>query len=243
MITNKDYATKLKRVARTCRTLYVRACFGAPMTRANKNLYEKNAYNAKPERKAKIEAADDETFGFDCSGLVKGILWGWNGDKTASFGGAQYASNGVPDINANTLINVCRDVSTDFDQIEVGEAVWQTGHIGVYVGDGLAVECTPKWDDGVQITACNRTVEGFHRRNWTKHGKLPYVEYIKDFKPGDHVRIIGNVYYNGKPIPQWVRDMVWIVKSVKGYRVVIDRSEDGRNAICSAIHARDLDFA
>ena len=51
------------------------------------------------------------------------------------------------------------------------------GHIGVYIGNGLAVECTPKWDNCVQITACNRKVEGYNRRNWTKHGRLPYVTY------------------------------------------------------------------
>ena len=36
---------------------------------------------------------------------------------------------------------------------------------------------SPKWGNGVQITSCNRAIKGRHRRNWTKHGKLPYVEY------------------------------------------------------------------
>lgn len=27
------------------------------------------------------------------------------------------------------------------------------GHWGMYIGDGLAVECTPIWDNGAQITA------------------------------------------------------------------------------------------
>lgn len=75
------------------------------------------------------------------------------------------------------MIKVCKNVTTDFSRIEVGEAVWMEGHIGVYVGDGLAVECTPRWKNKVQITACNRNVSGYDRRNWTKHGKLPYVEY------------------------------------------------------------------
>lgn len=75
------------------------------------------------------------------------------------------------------MITVCKNVSTDFSRIEVGEAVWMEGHIGVYIGDGLAVECTPCWDNKVQITACNRSVSGYNRRNWTKHGKMPYVKY------------------------------------------------------------------
>ena len=78
------------------------------------------------------------------------------------------------------MIKVCKNVTTDFSKIEVGEAVWLEGHIGVYVGDGLAVECTPRWANKVQLTACNRNVSGYNRRNWTKHGKLPYVEYVAD---------------------------------------------------------------
>ena len=238
MFTNKEFASLALTVAKTYKTLYVRACFGAPMTRANKDRYEKNSFNAKPERLAKIEAADSDTFGFDCSGLIKGLLWGWNGEKSKVYGGAKYASNGVPDISANQLIKICNDVSEDFDNIEVGEVVWISGHIGIYVGDGLAVECTYRWDDCVQITACNRKVEGYHRRNWTKHGKLPYVE-------GDRVRITGSTYYNGKHIPNWVKKKTWIVKSVKGangYKVLIDKSVDCNNAINSYVHARDLDF-
>jgi hypothetical protein len=59
----------------------------------------------------------------------------------------------------------------------VGEAVWTNDHIGVYIGKGLAVECTPSWADKVQITACNCSVSGYKRRNWKKHGRLPYVTY------------------------------------------------------------------
>lgn len=55
--------------------------------------------------------------------------------------------------------------------------MWLPGHIGIYIGEGLAVESSPKWADGVQITACNCSKAGYHRRNWEKHGKLPYVTY------------------------------------------------------------------
>lgn len=49
----------------------------------------------------------------------------------------------------------------------------------MYVGDGLVIECTPKWDDGVQYTACLNigSVSGYNGRKWTRHGKLPYVTY------------------------------------------------------------------
>ena len=184
MMTNKELASKLIDIAKNYKTLYVHGCFGAPMTEKNKKRYTTNTdYNRQPARTAKINAATADTFGFDCVCLIKGVLWGWCGDKNRVYGGATYTSNGVPDIGADSMIKVCKGVTNDFSQIEVGEAVWMEGHIGVYVGDGLAVECTPKWSDKVQITACNRSVSGYNRRNWTKHGRLPYVEYVAETQP------------------------------------------------------------
>lgn len=177
---NLEFVEKIRDVAENHKTLYIMGCFGAPMTASNKRRYTDNhSYNRKPERTAMINAASAGTFGFDCVCLIKGVLWGWCGNKSRVYGGASYATNGVPDIDANAMINACSDISTDFANIEVGEAVWIQDHIGVYVGDGLVVECTPKWKNGVQFTACNCTKKGYNRRNWTKHGKLPYVEYVK----------------------------------------------------------------
>ena len=142
-----------------------------------------HSYNKNATRTSMIKAASADTFGFDCVCLIKGILWGWTGDKSKPYGGAKYASNGVPDINANTMITKCKDVTTDFSNIEVGEAVWCEGHIGIYIGDGLAVESTPKWKNCVQITAVANigSKSGYNARAWSKHGKLPYVSY--DNKP------------------------------------------------------------
>lgn len=183
-MTNKEFVKKLKDIALNYNTLYVMGCFGAPMTDANKTRYiNHNSYNRSFTRKRMIKAATADTFGFDCVCLIKGVLWGWNGDRNAIYGGAKYTSNGVPDIGADTMITKCTELSTDFSKIEIGEAVWMKGHIGVYIGDGLAVECSPAWKNGVQITACNCTKAGYKRRNWTKHGKLPYIEYVKDTAP------------------------------------------------------------
>ena len=175
-----EFVKKLKDVAENYKTLYVMGCFGAPMTAKNKERYCNNHdYNKKESRTKLIQAATDDTFGFDCVCLIKGILWGWNGDKTKTYGGAGYAVNGVPDISADSMIKVCSGVTTDFSNIEVGEAVWCSGHIGVYIGDGLAVECTPAWKNRVQITAVRNigTKSGYNARTWTKHGKLPYIQY------------------------------------------------------------------
>lgn len=175
-----DFIAKLTDIAINYKTLYVMGCFGAPMTSNNKVRYCNNHdYNRKATRTRLIQAASTDTFGFDCVCLIKAILWGWNGDKTKTYGGAKYKSNGVPDVSADGMIKLCSDISTDFTKIEPGEAVWTNGHIGVYIGDGLAVECTPSWKNKVQITACNFAKSGYNTRFWKKHGKLPYIEYDK----------------------------------------------------------------
>ena len=177
-MTNIELVKKLKDIATNYKTLYVMGCFGAPLNASNKARYCNNhAYNKQPSRVTMINSATDDTFGFDCVCLIKGVLWGWSGDKTKSFGGASYSTNKVPDIDADTMITKCSSISTDFSKIEIGEAVWMKDHIGIYIGEGLAIECSPAWANGVQITACNCSKAGYNRRNWTKHGKLPYIKY------------------------------------------------------------------
>ena len=181
---NLDLAAVLRDIAENYKTLYVMGCFGAPMNAANKKRYTQNhEYNRRADRTKLINAASSDTFGFDCVCLIKGVLWGWCGDTSKNYGGAYYCSNGVPDLGTERMISVCCEVSTDFSDIEVGELLWMKGHVGLYIGSGLAVECTPSWQNKVQITACNRSIKGYKRRNWTKHGKLPYVDYVKEEKP------------------------------------------------------------
>lgn len=129
----------------------------------------------------------------DCSGFIKGILWGYptNG---------KYKSNGVPDINADTMIKRCSNVSTNFNNIEVGEVVWVKGHIGVYIGKGVVLEATSKWHSKLQKTALGNknNIKGLNTRVWTKHGKLPYLTYVKNnprvyvVQKGDNLTKIAN---------------------------------------------------
>ena len=201
-----DFVAKLKDIATNYKTLYVMGCFGAPMTAANKKRYiDHHPYNKQPARVKLINAASADTFGFDCVCLIKGVLWGWSGDKSKIYGGAKYATKGVSDVDANTMINLCSEVSTDFSKIEIGEAVWTNGHIGVYIGNGLAVECTPAWKNRVQITACNCSKPGYNTRKWKKHGKLPYIDYTvaskaptKTSKPNLDVATLYNRSIAGK---------------------------------------------
>ena len=183
------FVDKLLAVAGNYKTLYVMGCFGAPMTAENKKRYTQNHdYNKAAARVKMINAASADTFGFDCVNLIKGILWGWSGDASRRYGGAAYptaaavAAGACPDVSADGMIKICKEVSTDFSRIVPGAAVWVKGHIGVYIGDGLAVECTPKWRNKVQVTAVSNigTKAGYNARKWTKWGKIPYISYEEE---------------------------------------------------------------
>lgn len=118
MMKSKTFIEKLIDAAQNHKTLYVMGCFGAPMTAANKTRYTQNhSYNKQAARTAMIKAASADTFGFDCVCLIKGILWGWTGDKSKTYGGAVYASNGVPDIGADTLSAIAAKYGTTYQEI------------------------------------------------------------------------------------------------------------------------------
>lgn len=195
IFTAKEFIERLKDVALTYKTLYVNGCFGAPMIEKNKKRYTSgnNEYNNKHSNE--INAASEDTFGFDCVCLIKAILWGWNGDIGHIYGGSTYKSNGVDDMALDTMLSKCSDVSTDFSTIAPGELLWMKGHVGIYIGDRLAVECTSKWDSKVQITTVKNVgaVDGYNARTWTKHGKLPWIDYdtcLSNGSTGDDVELL-----------------------------------------------------
>ena len=184
--TAKELAAAAESVAKKHKTLYVNGCFGWPMTATMKaRAKREQSYNRKADRAAKIDAAGTDVFGFDCVCFIKALLWGWVGDVTHNYGGAAYKSNGVHELTTGQMIGVCKDVSSDFTAIAVGEVLWKEGHVGIYIGNGLAVEATPSWKDGVQITAVHNIGKktGYNGRTWTKHGKLPYVSYPAEAEP------------------------------------------------------------
>lgn len=166
----KQLADTAKHIATQTKTIYVYGTYGRSLTESM------IAYKAKqyprfntPTRTRKYRSLLGKGYyAWDCCGLIKGILWGWDGKTEVG-----YAKNGVPDVGANTMIQMCSGVSTSFSNMQIGEVVWMNGHIGIYIGAGQVVEATPRWKDGVQIT----TLKG---RGWTKRGKLPWVNYSAD---------------------------------------------------------------
>ena len=124
---------------------------------------------------------DVQAFSFDCSGLIKTILWGWNGNKYAAFGGATYLANGVADLDDSGIWNHCYDKAeinfSDLSAILPGEVLWMSGHVGVYVGNGYVVEASPIVNGGVQKLLLSNANKETTSNLFTHHGKLDYISY------------------------------------------------------------------
>lgn len=133
----------------------------------------------------------------DCSGLIKGILWGYP-DK------GKYASNGVSDSNANNIIAThCTGVTSDMSKLRKGMVVWLSGHIGIYCGDGVVVESSPRWENGIQRTypvgcpVANK--HHLNQRKWSKCGYLKWVDYSNTKDLTQVAKdVINGKYGNGK---------------------------------------------
>ena len=102
----------------------------------------------------------------DCVGLIKG--YGWLDISDMSIG---YGINGMPDIGADGMYNAATvkgDMSSMPDT--PGLAVWHSGHIGVYIGNGEVIEAMgTKY--GVVRTQLSE-------RSWTAWLEVPYINYI-----------------------------------------------------------------
>ncbi len=188
IFTAAEFAGRCASLAREYNTVYALGMWGWRLDREGidrKAAQYPSFYSEKKKAELYALAKKGEYWGFDCVCMIKALLWGWDGDPASKRGGAKYASNGVPDFGADAIGKYCDGFTADFDGIGVGEVLWTPGHVGVYVGGGLAVECTAKWEAKVLITAVGNlgTVAGYHTRTWHKHGRLKWIDYTEEDKP------------------------------------------------------------
>ena len=143
-MTNKEFIRELERIA-SLKTFYIKGGFGLTLNaKGKKRAIE--SYKENAARADRINALDNDTFGFDCCGLVKGFLWGFIGDPKKVYGGAVYKANGLDDVNESGLLKLCKEVSENFNNLIPGEFLYTNkpnGHCGIYAGNGKVIESTP----------------------------------------------------------------------------------------------------
>lgn len=176
-MSNDEFCTKLKAIVQNYKTLYVNGGIGYRLNAKGKARAYQNKNNTKLSRRNLISKADDDTWAFDCNNLLMSVIYGWCGDENKIYGGADYSNPTW--FTTETLLATCYDISSNFNIIERGELVWIKGHVGCYIGNGIVVECTPKWKDGVQFTNLGNLTQykNGNYRVWSKHGKLPFITY------------------------------------------------------------------
>ncbi len=107
----------------------------------------------------------------DCVGLIKS--YGWFDPNTMSI---NYGTNGMPDYNADSMYAAAEANETDYGDMDempeiIGLALWKPGHIGIYIGNGYAIEAM-----GTYYGVVKTEVAG---RGWSGWCKIPYIEYYE----------------------------------------------------------------
>ena len=101
----------------------------------------------------------------DCVGLIKSYGWLDADDLRI-----RYGSGGMPDIGADAMYyNAQVKGSLDTMPETPGLAVWRSGHIGVYVGNGEVIEAMG--------TAYGVVRTQLAERSWTAWLEIPYISY------------------------------------------------------------------
>ena len=101
----------------------------------------------------------------DCVGLIKG--YGWLNTVTMEI---QYGSNGMPDVGADGMYyNAGHKGSIETMPNTPGLAVWKSGHIGVYIGNGEVIEAM-----ATRYGVVKTELQG---RGWTHWLEVPEIKY------------------------------------------------------------------
>ena len=101
----------------------------------------------------------------DCVGLIKS--YGWYNPDTKII---DYGTNGMPDVGADGMYNAATvKGSMDTMPDTPGLAVWKSGHIGVYIGNGEVIEAM-----GTKYGVVRTKLEG---RGWKAWLEVPYISY------------------------------------------------------------------
>lgn len=103
----------------------------------------------------------------DCVGLIKG--YGWLNPETQEI---EYGTNGMADVGADQMYENATEKGSIDSMPEIpGLAVWHTGHIGIYIGDGEVIEAK-----GTRYGVVRTNLDD---GSWTHWLKVPYITYVE----------------------------------------------------------------
>ena len=105
----------------------------------------------------------------DCVGLIKGAMWSELGTRESKYG-----TNGCPDKSADGMLAYCKSKGMANGSMDTfpdvpGLLLHKSGHVGVSIGDGYAIEARSFADDVVKTKTSGR--------GWTSWAQLPFVAY------------------------------------------------------------------
>ena len=163
--------------------------FGTFTQTASQTLFNAKArqypahYNKTSRKKQYEKDIAEHRIVCDCSGLIKGFMMRRpNG---------QLVYDSKLDLGANAYYNKATEKGNIKDIPEIpGLAVWKSGHIGVYIGNGEIIEARG-FDYGVVKTT-------IADRSFTKWLKIPGLEYVSSPQPA--------------PTPEPQHDIIYVVK-------------------------------
>lgn len=105
----------------------------------------------------------------DCIGLVKG--YGWLDADTLTI---RYGTNGMPDYGADRMYQDAQERGAEHGTMDTlpeipGLVLWKSGHTGVYIGGGYAIEAMGTSKGVVKTEVASR--------GWQAWYKIPYIDY------------------------------------------------------------------
>lgn len=103
----------------------------------------------------------------DCGGLIKGYMW-----LNVTNNQIEYGTNGMPALRADEIYETATEKGTIDTIPEIqGLAVWKSGHIGVYIGNGKVIEA--------MTTTVGVVETDLAKGAWTHWLKVPSVTYVE----------------------------------------------------------------
>jgi hypothetical protein len=104
----------------------------------------------------------------DCVGLIKG--YGWFNHDTKKI---EYGTNEMSDLSADGMYNAAAVKGSINTMPDIsGLAVWRSGHIGIYIGNGEVIEAM-----GTKYGVVKTQLDG---RGWKAWLEIPHIQYMME---------------------------------------------------------------